>query len=507
MRNIEIFTDFCQFFHKYKIPKLRLKEIDERYRDLYRKLYNVHESDINKANFILFVLSFLISIIVSMLFFSFNFLIIILYSTLLALLISYRFNLILLYDIRKKESIINSLLYMLKIDFSLVHLTSNQKSDRCLLFIQLVKEFDLPISSQYKEIFRRIHDGKTPEKELIELITPSRDFDNYVKNLLINNFYNFNIGDSDKNSLEKQFKIYLKQVQGKISILFFIGLFIPIGICFLILFQVINILFLFFFIPVFLISLNLLFKKFLRNERYLIGMIHNSTSLEREKFKEFVFFLKTFARNLKTNVSPERAFLNSYFQNRSLFKLLRLPLKKHSSQLLAFDSSIHEIFNILKKQLKSFRYSIFLDAIERYIAKDSYFTAEKIVEILDIIYQHQKLESKLEILLKGEKFKIFFFIFILPIITGVITGFFPFFSVILQNLNFNGQNLDFFFSNPLNLYNIALVISLLLSTISITANYFLNILGKKRKLPVIIGANLIFLLAFLLSFLNVSSFI
>ena len=150
MRNIEIFTDFCQFFHKYKIPKLRLKEIDERYRDLYRKLYNVHESDINKANFILFVLSFLISIIVSMLFFSFNFLIIILYSTLLALLISYRFNLILLYDIRKKESIINSLLYMLKIDFSLVHLTSNQKSDRCLLFIQLVKEFDLPISSQYK---------------------------------------------------------------------------------------------------------------------------------------------------------------------------------------------------------------------------------------------------------------------------------------------------------------------------------------------------------------------
>ncbi|MHA2183939.1 MAG: hypothetical protein ACXAAI_02985, partial [Promethearchaeota archaeon] len=75
-------------------------------------------------------------------------------------------------DIRKKESLINSLLHVLKIDFSLVHLTSEQSSDRCLKFIQLVKEFELPISQQYKAIFRRIHNGKTPENELNELITP-----------------------------------------------------------------------------------------------------------------------------------------------------------------------------------------------------------------------------------------------------------------------------------------------------------------------------------------------
>ncbi|MHA1913582.1 MAG: hypothetical protein ACW986_02480 [Promethearchaeota archaeon] len=412
-----------------------------------------------------------------------------------------------MYDIRKKESLINSLLHLLKIDFSLVYLTSDQNSDRCLKFIQLVKEFELPISPQYNIIFKRIHNGKTPENELNELITPSLDFDNYVRNLLVNNFYNSNMIDSDQNSLEKQFKIYLNQVQGKISILFFIGLFIPIGICFLILFQVIKLLLLFLFIPVFLISLNLLFKKFVRNESYLIGMIHNYSSLEREKFKEFISFLKIFARNLKANVSPERAFVYSYSKNRSLFKLLRMPLKKHSSNLLSFESSIHEIFNILKKQLKLFRYSIFLDAIERYITKDSYYTADKIVEILEIIYQHQKLESKLDILLKGEKFKIFFFIIILPIITGVISGFFPFFSIVLQNLNFIDQNLDFFFSNPVNLYNIGLIISLMLSTISITANYFLNILNKKRKLPVIIGANLIFLITFLFLFLNVPTLI
>ncbi|MHA2398184.1 MAG: hypothetical protein ACXADU_04775 [Promethearchaeota archaeon] len=410
-------------------------------------------------------------------------------------------------DIRKKESLINSILHVLKIDFSLVHLTSEQSSDRCLKFIQLVKEFELPISQQYKAIFRRIHSGKTPESELNELITPSLDFDNYVKNLIVNNFYDSKITDVDQNSLEKQFKIYLKQVQGKISILFFLGLFIPIGFCFLILFQVVNIIFLFFFVPIFLIFLNLLFKKFMKHESYLIGMIHNYSSLERDKFKEFIIFLKIFAQNLKAGVSPERAFLNSYSQNSGLFILLKIPLKNHTSHLLTFGSTLHEIFRILKNQLNSFRYSIFLDAIERYITKDSYCTAEKIVEILDIIYQHQNLESKLEILLKGEKFKIFFFIIILPIITGIISGFFPFFSIVLQNLNFNSQNLAIFFNNPANISNVFLIISLLLSTISISTNYFLNVLSKKRKFPVIIGANLIFLLTFLFSFLNISNII
>jgi hypothetical protein len=45
----------------------------------------------------------------------------------------------------------------------------------------------------------------------------------------------------------------------------------------------------------------------------------------------------------------------------------------------------------------------------------------------------------------------------------------------------------------------------LLSTISISTNYFLNVLSKKRKFPVIIGAVLIFLLTFLFSFLNISN--
>ncbi|GAI34880.1 unnamed protein product, partial [marine sediment metagenome] len=130
---------------------------------------------------------------------------------------SYKFNSIIYGDITKKESLLNSVLYIIKIDFSLIQKTSKENSDNCLRFIELVKAYKIPISDYFKLIFRRVHEGKNPEKELLELKTPSNDFDNYVKSLLINKF---NYTYSNESTLERQFKIYLRQIQSKISILF-----------------------------------------------------------------------------------------------------------------------------------------------------------------------------------------------------------------------------------------------------------------------------------------------
>ena len=305
MININKYTEFCSKFHRYKIPKLRFKELNERYRVLYRSLYDTNETDVNKASFVIFLSSFFISITISLLLTTFNFLIIILYSVILSMISSYKFNSIIYRDIKKKESLLNSVLYIIKIDFSLIQKTSKENSDNCLRFIELVKAYKIPISDYFKSIFRRVHEGKNPEKELYELKTASNDFDNYVKNLLINKFnYNY----TNENTLERQFKIYLRQIQSKISILFFIGLFFPIGICFLILFQLVNIIFLLLFIPFFFIFINLMFRKFIRNQGYLIGLINDFSSHERKKYEEFLLFLRGFATHLKTNSSPERHF-------------------------------------------------------------------------------------------------------------------------------------------------------------------------------------------------------
>ncbi|MFW9864906.1 MAG: hypothetical protein ACFFEN_02320 [Candidatus Thorarchaeota archaeon] len=507
MNYIEKYIEFSRRFHDCKLPKLKFKELNERNHNLYRKLYNIHENDINKASFVIFIVSFFICLSASLLFTPINFLIVILYSLGISLIFSRKFNLILYKDLIRKEAVLNSILYLIKIDFSLIQKTALEHSDNCLNFIELVKEYRIPISPYFKVIFKRIHEGKLPENELSELITPSSDFDNYIRSLLISNFDNKLSEISNENSLETQFKIYLKQLQSKISILFFIGLFYPIGTCFLILFQILNLICLIFLIPVFLVSLNLLFRKFMRNQGYLIGLISDYSSIERRKFEEFILFLRSLASNLKSNISPEDALLKSYKQNRNLILLLKNTLKTHVSNLLTFSSSFNEILNSLKSELKSLRYVIVLDALKRFIVQNSYLTSDKIQEILTVIYKHQNLGKKLEIILKGEKFKIFFFIFLLPIITGAISGFFPFFNLVIKNVELIDLNLNFFFENELNLFNLVMILLVLLFSISITSYFFLKTLFYNKKLLIILCSCIIFLLSFLIVFLNVPNYI
>ncbi|GAG22344.1 unnamed protein product, partial [marine sediment metagenome] len=85
MKNIEKYVEFCLKFHKYKIPKLRFKELDERRQDLYRILYNINETDVNKASFVIFISSFFISITISIFLTSIDYFIIILYSITLSM--------------------------------------------------------------------------------------------------------------------------------------------------------------------------------------------------------------------------------------------------------------------------------------------------------------------------------------------------------------------------------------------------------------------------------------
>jgi hypothetical protein len=399
------------------------------------------------------------------------------------------------------------MLHLIKIDFSLIQNTLKQNSDYCLSFIKLIKEYKLPILGSFYGILRRIHEGINPENELIEIITPSSDFNRYLKDLLINNFsYSYKLDDIKESNLEHNFKIYLREIQSKISIIFFIGIFFPLGLCFLILFQVINIFFLIFLIPFFLYLLNFLSHKFLRRNTYMMGFLNEYSRLEKKKFNEFLLFLKSFAANLKYDISPEKAFLKSYIQNKDLFEVLELPIKTQLSRLLNFNCSFREMIQFFKIELKSIRYNIILDAIEKFVSENASFSSEKILDLLEVVHKHQKLEKKLEIIIKGEKFKIFLFIFLLPILIGVVSGMFPFFISITRNINLIIV-LSFDFKNIVNIYFIIIILAVFVSSITITSNNFLNIINYQKKFIVIFMSNLIFILTFLSSFINTIGFI
>jgi hypothetical protein len=265
--------------------------------------------------------------------------------------------------------------------------------------------------------------------------------------------------------------------------------------------------FLIFLISLFLISLNLIFRKFIRNQGYLIGLIKNFSKLERKRFLEFILFLRSFAYNLKNNISPEKALITAYKQNKNLIVLLEKLLKKQISYLLNLSYSLSDVLNNLKIELKSLQYVIILEAIKKFINKNSHFTSTKILKIIKVAIKHQKLQRKLEIILKGEKFKTYFFITLLPIITGAISGIFPLFTLIFENLDLTGYEILFFLINPINISSIVIIILVLLSSISIASFYFLKVLSINRKFLIISGSNIIFLMVFLLSFINISTLV
>ncbi|MFX0042030.1 MAG: hypothetical protein ACFE8L_03880 [Candidatus Hodarchaeota archaeon] len=383
-----------------------------------------------------------------------------------------------------------------------------KNSDYCINFIKLVKNYNLPISDNFKEILRRTHEGELPEKMLMNILTASEDFNRYLKDLLATNFNNESgIMESKDNTLERKFKIYLRDIESKLSIIFFIGLFFPIGLCFLLSFQLIHLIFTLFSIPLFLFILNSLFKKFIKQNSFLIGLIGEYSNIEKKKFHEFLLFLKGFANNLRRNISPESAFLKSYSQNRKHYNLIEQPLKDQISLLLNISCSFREIINNLKFELNSIRFKIILESIEKFVEQNAYFSSEKIFELLAILLKHQKLETKLEIIIKGEKFKAFFFIFLLPLITGVIGGMFPLFVLLNRNIQFNNDFSLIFLLDIVYFKDIIIVFLTLISIITITSYYFLKIINYNRRFPIVIIVNIMFILIFLISLLNVLNFL
>jgi hypothetical protein len=504
MRFYKSYIKFCQKFQKLFFPKLKFKLINEHYKNLYRNLYDLDEEDINKATFFVCLLSFCVFVAISEVFTNLNILIISLYSLIFSLIFSYKFNLVVYYDIKKNEAEINAILHVIKIDFSLIQKTLKPNSDYYLSFIKLIIEYDVPFFRNFKNILNNIHEGKKPEDQIKELITPSKDFNLYLKTLLINNFsYNYTSDKFKDNSSENNFRIYLKEIQSKISVIFFIGVFFPLGLCFLILFQVINIILLLLIVPFFFYILNFLFRKFLERNTYMIGVLNDYSDIEKKKFNEFLFFLKSFASNLKNNISPERAFQRTYSENKNLFIILDLPIKNQLSRLLNINCSFNDIIYFFKQELNSVRYNVILDAVERFTGDNPYYSTKKINDLLKILQRHQKLEKELELIIKGEKFKIFFFIYLLPILIGSISGLIPFFLLITKNINLTNPSNLFDFNNLINTFYFIILYLIFAFNISITSNYFLKIIKFRKKFLVILLSNLIFLLTFLISFFNI----
>lgn len=504
MNGFKIYLKFCNVFENKPFPKIKFKELEERFLKIYKTVYNINNESINKASFAILFISFSIIFSLSFYFLAFiGFFYLLGFSLLVSLIISYRFNTFLLKKIKKEESIINALLYLIKINFSLVVKSLQKNSDYCMKFIRLIKDYKLPISEYFKTIICNIHEGNTPEHELLNITTSSSDFNDFLRNLLLNKFfYNYNFDEFSEKSSEKSFKIFLRDIESKISILFFIGLFFPISLCFLIIFQIIDFLVLIFFVPFFLFLLNYLFKKLIRTDILLIGLLKDYSRKEIKKFDEFLQFLQSFALFLKNNLSPEKSFIMAYSQNKNYLKLLDELIRKEVANLLNLSYSFDKIINLLKFELKSERYNIILETIESMINDNAYHSSEKVLDIINTISKHRRLEEKLGIIIKGEKFKILLFLILLPLIIGAIGGMFPL-MVIMTNYSDTSTTSHIIL---INFFDLIIIFLVLLTCNTITSFYFLKVISYEKNYIIIIFSDIIFIISFFISFNNIMSF-
>jgi len=495
------YIHFCKAFRNIKLPQIRFKNLNQRYKHIYKNKYKIDEIAINKASFIIFVAFFSIFMVISALLFEINIFYLGLISLLFSTIITYKFNLFIYNKINKRESRINALLYLLRIDYELLQRSLRFNADYCLNFIKLMINYDILLSNSFKSILGKIHDGHTPEEELNTIITPSKDFNDYLRGLLINNFQTDNIMTKiEEKTLEKDFKIFLRQIQNKIALLFFVGIFFPIGSCFFILFQIINPLFIFVVIPILFLLLRLLYEKFMKVDSHLLGILNETSSSERKKFKEFLLFIKNFAINLEHNTSPEKAFINTFIRNKEHFHLIKKPLLNQISSLVSLSYSFSEMIDHLKLELASTKYQLILESIKNMVEENAYYTSSKVIDIVKMIKKHKKLENDLNIIIQGETFKIYTFLILLSLIVGAIGGIFPFYTLLGQNFNISQDTINFTILNSSTFITLISILFTLMTCLIITSYYFLKVINREKHSYIIFLVIMEFIFIFFLSY-------
>lgn len=499
MRLLESYLSFCKRFERIKFPNLKLKIIPEHYLNYIKEKLNIQPKAINKATFFIFSFSFTLSLLIMNLFTSFNLLFLISTPFFISISVSYVFFKIPYKSIQKSEKIINSNLYLLKLNFSLVQESTSDSIDMVFKFIELMIKQDSTISHSFNLIMNGVLNGHNPDLLLSRLNTPSKDFNDYLKLLNLTN-YRF-IPEREKLneiSTEDNFKVYLKEIESKISVFFFIGLFFPIGLCIFTIFYKIDLFYFILTMPLFLIIMRFLFKKFIVFDNFLLGILDDSNSEEHALFDDFLIYLKSFSLYLENNHSPEYALLLAYEKEKKNIVKLSKIIKPHISELIQLKHTIGDYFKKISFHFNSKSYSLILMTIKEMLEKDAYETSMKIDDIIDIIFRHRKLEKKMNILLKSKKFSVIIFIFLLPLITGGICGMFPYF-LLIDLSSFSSESL--FLIKELDFFIIIVLFVILLVNNSISCYYFSKIVRITQKSIIIILSNLLLLISYMSSFI------
>lgn len=506
MKKLELYLAYCKRFENIFFPKLTFKKFDNSTNALCLRLFNIDISTINKAcSFLFFILNLLFASLFSLFL---HLIISISLSFLLSFLFAFYFSRILFSELTNRKRYLNIIINFIKLDYQLIRKSCDDIEDYNMLFLKRLKTYKKIYNSYLYYFYKEIQCGKNPEDLFGNLIFPSHEFNYFIRSLVVNSrLSSSNLSVIKETALEKNFRIQFKEIDTKMSILFFIGLFFPIGLCFFILLLKINLIFTLIFIPILIFVLHFLNKNFIEKSSYLIGKIYHIDNIEKEEFEEILLFLKLFAINLQKNSSPENSFINSFIQLKGHISLIKKIFNEEIVNLVRLNTNLKTLIKNLSNNIKSLKISLILDIISYMLARNSKFTGKKIDQILDLVEKYNMLEEKMLTKIQGQKFKLVFFLIFLPFILGFIGGMLPIFINLLENVyNNDVYSISNKFFSVYNLSDIIIIfLTLFFSNITVDV-YFSKIVFFENRILIIIFSCSIFLISFFISLLYTPMF-
>ncbi len=417
-------------------------------------------------------------------------------SGLLLLLGLYGYHLLSGYPIDKIEVKIirlDSLLYFIIMDVDLVLKLNISQEDPILNLVDLLEESYPDLSEPLKEVKKSIVKGEDVEHALNNIQLSSTKMRDFFSNLVLYiadpRYLQFN--QTSINELEYQ--TFSKGLETRLSIMFFIGIFFPLGLGFMMILGQIDGLTLFLSIPFYGLILHIIKKKLLKDNDLLIGTTVHSSGEERAEFEKVLAFYRQLSFNLK-RYPPEKAIIISVDEGIESFSPTYTDLV---SKLKKYSVDYKMFFKMLVNEIKYIRSKILLQNLPVLLDYNSQNVSEIMLDILSLVEKHLALQNERAVIFNAEKIKASLFSYILPMILGFLCTVFLFFAKLSMDYGSNGNFLGIITEISLS----ELMIYLLSQIIMIfqVVSIFSEIFGLSSKRKMIFISELIFIFTLIIT--------
>lgn len=390
---------------------------------------------------------------------------------------------------------VESMLYLLKMDVDLIARVNLSFEDPLIKLIDLFHYSYPELSNSLSEIKKSIRRGVDIEDSLQNIESPSQKIRDFFSHMVMYisdpRYFQFN----QSSSMEMEYQTFSKGLETRLNILFFIGVFFPLGLGFMMILGKIDVLTLLLSVPFFGFILYYAKKKIMSSNISLIGSTNDISQAEKDEFKKVLEFYRSLSFNL-ARFPPETAIIVT---SESLAFPLSPGYNDMISSIKKYTMDYNEFFKSLTNDLSNTRSKILLQNLPVLINQNSENVSNAMLKTLEVVEKHLALQNEREVIINAEKIKATLFSNILPIILGFLSTVFLFFTKLSMGI----EGSDSLFSMIERITPVHLVVFIISQFIMIgqVVSKFSEIFGLKSPRKRIITAQIIYLVTFFMTFI------